>query len=204
MLSIPPRLPSVHNLRRAFELLDANLLAAEPELNSTRWPGHIGDPIKLNLEFLTLYNEARREALAHSFKNSLARRSKNDAPILTANSFRNAVGVSQEAYHGGKDKGGNIVHIHKLRQFADSTGLPYQRFIKVCLEFGLGGGSKWVPLPFTMLGSPKTRVVLARKLDFEMRENLPCMLRRFYARNPNAGSIERLPSGQILTLGAHA
>ena len=51
-----------------------------------------------------------------------------------------------------------------------------------------------MPLPFAMLGSPKTRVALAHKLDFEIRENLHDLHRSFSVRNPDSAGQKRLPS----------
>lgn len=174
------RRPSVINLLASAKKLDAKLLKNEPEVSAIRWPEYTGDPISLNFKFAQAYGDVFRDKFRErvDYRGARGVRGIDLAPFLGSAMI--------------KDKSGVVQAVHRVRQIADATGLPYPVFIRFCFNFH-SRSRKYMPRPNQLIPKDEFIPAFERELDKFIEERGELLLKSYRARNPDIAAVS-LPS----------
>ena len=173
--------PRPIDLLYCAKFLDAKLLRNEPPLNASRWPGHFGSIVSLNIQFALAYQKAFKDF----FRANVDPTGVNGVRGLNLNLFNSALSE--------KDASGDRKAIHRIRQVADCAGLPYGRFIEFCLEFSGTRGTRHIARPNQLVAHDRANDLFDQQLDELICKEKPSLLHNYLAVNPNV-QLPEFPS----------
>lgn len=108
----------IHQAVRISATIPHKYLAKEAELVALKWPTYrFMSPAMLNEMFRKVYNDLCKQ-----------RRPRNlDAPVA------NLGGIGPKLNFGAADR--QLTQLHRARQHADRTGMPYDDYLRFCFDF---------------------------------------------------------------------
>jgi hypothetical protein len=138
------------NLIFLAQTLSAKNLNLEPELCNSRFIGHTGDPHSLNFQMAVACNKI----YAMKFRENIDYRGSHNVRSVDLRMFM--IGNTAQ------DKSGIYQAVNSLRQVADKTGWPYERFVNFCFDFALKRGKpKFLPQPNQLVPSSGSKFEMA-------------------------------------------
>lgn len=162
------------NLLASAKKLDAKLLQNEPMISAIRWPEYAGDPIALNFKFAQAYGDVFRDKFREvDYMGARGVRGIDLAPFLGSTMI--------------KDKSGVVQAVHRVRQIADATGLPYPVFIRFCFNFSRA--RKYLPRPNQLIPKDEFMPAFKRELEKFIEDRGALLLKSYRARNPDIQAV---------------
>jgi hypothetical protein len=168
--------PIIAALLACSKKMDMKSLRYEPELFSSRWPVHIGDPHTLTFKFAQAY----QAVFKRKFREVI---DKNDARGVRGIDLRKFVTMG-----GAKDKSGVFAALNNARQVADASGLPYEVFLRFCFDFSIKRGCKMLPAANQLVPSKGSEFELPfyRELGRVIDDELPIHKAKYRAQYPQS------------------